>query len=78
MFIVPVVLYSNVALAVHPDETYVKIRYRGQVLILAEARVGSLLKGQEYEILDGFSGKELEGTEYEPLFKFIQPEEKAW
>jgi len=74
----PWTLISNVALAVHPNETYVKIRYKGQILILAEARVGALLKGQEYEILDGFSGKELEGLEYEPLFNFIQPDKKSW
>lgn len=74
----PWTLISNVALAVHPDETYVKIRFKNQNLILAEARVGALLKGQEYEILDGFSGKELKGIEYEPLFNYAKPEKKAW
>jgi isoleucyl-tRNA synthetase len=74
----PWTLLSNVALAVHPDETYVKIRYNGQILIFAEQRTGALLKGQEYEILDGFSGKELEGTEYEPLFDYAKPEKKGW
>jgi len=74
----PWTLISNVALAVHPDETYIKIRYKEQVLILAEARAGALLKGQEYEIIDGFSGKELEKIEYEPLFQFIKPDKKAW
>ena len=74
----PWTLLSNVALAVHPDETYVKIRYNGQIFILAEARVAALLKGQEYELLDGFSGKELEKIEYEPLFPYAKPEKKAW
>jgi isoleucyl-tRNA synthetase len=74
----PWTLISNVALAVHPEETYVKIRYNNQILILAESRVGAILKGQEYQILDGFSGKELEGIEYEPLFKFTEPDKKAW
>ncbi len=74
----PWTLISNVALAVHPDETYIKIRYKGQIFILAEARAGALLKGQEYEIIDGFSGKELEKIEYEPLFQFIKPDKKAW
>jgi len=74
----PWTLLSNVALAVHPDETYVKIRYNGQILIFAEQRTGALLKGQEYEILDGFSGKDLEGIEYEPLFDYAKPEKKAW
>jgi len=74
----PWTLISNVALAVHPKETYVKIRYNNQILILAEERTGSLLKGQEYELLDGFSGKDLEGIEYEPLFDYAKPEKKAW
>ena len=74
----PWTLLSNVALAVHPDETYVKIRYNNQTLILAEQRVSVLLKGQEYDILDGYSGKDLEGMEYEPLFDYAEPEKKAW
>jgi len=74
----PWTLLSNVALAVHPDETYVKIRYNGQIFILAEARVATLLKGQEYELLDGFLGKELEKIEYEPLFPYAKPDKKAW
>ena len=74
----PWTLISNVALAVHPDQTYIKIRLNGDVMILAEERASVLLKGEEYELLDGFSGKELEGTEYEPLFDFAKPEKKAW
>lgn len=74
----PWTLISNVALAVHPDEPYIKIRYKGQTLILAEARVAALLKGQEYELLDGFSGKELGKIEYEPLFTYAKPDKKAW
>lgn len=74
----PWTLLSNVALAVHPDESYVKIRYHGEVMILAEERAVILLKGQEYELLDGFSGKELEGKEYEPLFDFVKADKKAW
>jgi isoleucyl-tRNA synthetase len=74
----PWTLLSNVALAVHPNETYIKIRYNNQILILAEARASVLLKGQEYELLDGFSGKELEKIEYEPLFQYAKPDKKAW
>ena len=74
----PWTLISNVALAVHPDEMYIKVRYKGQVIILAEEIAAKLLKGQEYEILDGFKGKELEYKEYEPLFKYAKPEKKAW
>ena len=74
----PWTLLSNVALAVHPDETYIKILYKGQKIILAEERAAKLLKGEEYQILDGFSGKDLEKTEYEPLFDYAKPDKKAW
>ena len=74
----PWTLISNAALAVHPDQLYVKIRYNNQILILAEERANVLLKGQNFELLDGFKGKELEGIEYEPLFDYAKPEKKAW
>ena len=74
----PWTLVSNAALAVHPDKTYIKVSFNGQTLILAEERAAVLLKGQEYELLDGFSGKKLENIEYEPLFKYYKPDKKAW
>ena len=74
----PWTLLSNVALAVHPDELYIKVRYHGEEMILAEHRAASLLKGEDYELLDGFKGKELEYTEYEPLFSYAHPDKKAW
>lgn len=74
----PWTLISNVALAVHPTEPYIKIRLNGEVLILAEERAATLLKGQEYEMLDRFIGKDLEHIQYEPLFSYITPEKKAW
>jgi isoleucyl-tRNA synthetase len=74
----PWTLISNVALAVHPDETYIKIHYKNQIIILAEQRAAVLLKGQEYEILDGFPGKTLKGIQYEPLFDYAKVDKKAW
>ncbi|MBS3778701.1 MAG: class I tRNA ligase family protein, partial [Candidatus Thermoplasmatota archaeon] len=37
----PWTLLSNVALGVHPDELYVKVRYHGEELILAEERAAT-------------------------------------
>jgi isoleucyl-tRNA synthetase len=74
----PWTLISNVALAVHPKEQYIKIRLNGEVIILAEQRAAIILKGQEYELLDQFIGKELENKEYEPLFSYASPNKKAW
>jgi len=42
----PWTLISNVALAVNPNENYLKIRLNGQVLILAEERSSILLKNR--------------------------------
>ncbi|MBS3748482.1 MAG: isoleucine--tRNA ligase [Candidatus Thermoplasmatota archaeon] len=74
----PWTLLSNVALAVHPDELYIKVRYHGEEMILAEQRAATLLKGEDYDLLDGFKGKELEHKEYEPLFPYAHPDKKAW
>jgi len=74
----PWTLISNVALAVHPNQPYIKIKYNGETLILAEERAGTILKGEEYELVDRITGKELEHTEYEPLFPYAKPKTKAW
>lgn len=72
----PWTLISNVALVVHPDETYVKVRNLEENYILAKARLETL-EG-EYEILSEFPGRELERRRYQPLFSFIKPEKPAW
>ena len=36
------------------------------------------MKGEQYQIIDGFKGKELEDIEYEPLFDYADPDKKAW
>lgn len=72
----PWTLISNVALAVNPHETYVKVKYQDNYLILAKALL-SILEG-EYEIVDEFIGKKIKGVEYEQLFPFIKPNKKAF
>ncbi len=71
----PWTLPSNVALCVNPEETYVKVKaadgytyYMAQALL--EQVLGSLAEEGKapYEILETFSGKDLEYREYEPLF----------
>ncbi|MBP7118272.1 MAG: isoleucine--tRNA ligase [Candidatus Cloacimonetes bacterium] len=72
----PWTLISNVALAVHPKESYVKVMHHDQQLILAKARL-SVLDG-EYEILDEFPGSALEHKQYEALFRFVEVDKPAW
>lgn len=72
----PWTLISNVALAVHPDESYVKVEYEGQNLILAKARL-EVLEG-DYTILAEFPGRSLERRPYQPLFTFVPADKPAW
>lgn len=72
----PWTLISNVALAVHPEESYVKVWHQDQYLILAKARLGVL--DQEYEIVSEFLGRDLERKAYEPLFQFVPVDKAAW
>ncbi len=72
----PWTLISNVALAVHPDETYVKVEHQGQFLILAKARLETL--DGDYRSVEEFLGSSLERRPYQPLFTFVEPDKPAW
>lgn len=72
----PWTLISNVALAVHPDVEYVKIKHGNDQLILAQERL-PVVEG-EYRIVETFQGKQLLGKEYERLFDFVPVETKAF
>ncbi|MBN1464237.1 isoleucine--tRNA ligase [candidate division KSB1 bacterium] len=72
----PWTLISNVALALHPDATYVKVLHKEQYLILAQARLG-VLEG-DYEIVESFNGSELANSDYEPFFSYVEPDKKAY
>lgn len=65
----PWTLPSNVALCVNPNEKYVKVANDGYVYYMAEALVDTVLKG-DVEVLETYTGKDLEYKEYEPLFTF--------
>jgi len=81
----PWTLISNVALAVHPDVDYVKIRTQtpistghgqGRFLLLAKSRLEVISGG--CEILRTFKGSELEKVEYEQLFNYVPVDKKAF
>ncbi|HAN09462.1 MAG TPA: isoleucine--tRNA ligase [Clostridiales bacterium] len=73
----PWTLPSNVALAVNPNETYVKVKCNEEYYILAEALVESVVE-EEYALMEKYTGKDLEYMEYEPLFDFTKPDKKAF
>lgn len=69
----PWTLPSNVALVVNANESYVRLSYKGEVLIFAKALIETVLGTEaEYEILETFQGEKLQGTRYLPLFDFLE------
>jgi len=73
----PWTLLANVALCVNPDEMYVKVLSQGYKFILAKALVNKVL-GDDYEILEEYTGKELEYVEYEQLIPELKVSKKAF
>jgi isoleucyl-tRNA synthetase len=72
----PWTLISNVALAVGENITYVKIRNKEKVFILAKDRL-AVVDG-DYEILEEMKGSILKGVQYDQLFNYITPEKNAF
>ncbi|MBP5384711.1 MAG: isoleucine--tRNA ligase [Lachnospiraceae bacterium] len=72
----PWTLPSNVALCVNPHEAYTKVKAAdGYTYYMAEALLDTVLGSLEraegtpaYEVLETYTGKDLEYKEYEPLF----------
>ncbi|MBI5654124.1 isoleucine--tRNA ligase [Candidatus Uhrbacteria bacterium] len=79
----PWTLLANVALAVNPDEMYVRVKMEetGEIFIMAESLMESVLKqyyplsdnDPSFEVLEKVKGSSLEGLKYEPLFD-LSPE----
>ncbi|MBQ3924041.1 MAG: isoleucine--tRNA ligase [Firmicutes bacterium] len=66
-------LYSNVAIMVHPDLTYIWAKmlsgvHEGCVFCVAEGAADRVLGAGNYEIVRKETGKELENQEYETIF----------
>ncbi|MDR5658650.1 isoleucine--tRNA ligase [Serpentinicella sp. ANB-PHB4] len=73
----PWTLASNVALAVHPEVTYIKANLDGKTYILAEDLANKVL-GESFEVIEKLTGKDLEHVEYEQLMPFTKPDKKAF
>ena len=61
----PWTIPANLAIALHPDFTYVAAEVNGEVYILAEALLESVMEKcgfKDYRVLEKFSGKTLEGA----------------
>ncbi|MBY7144826.1 isoleucine--tRNA ligase [Virgibacillus sp. NKC19-3] len=66
----PWTLPANVALAVHKELNYLKVKQEGNVYIIAKNLVDQTMDG-EYEIVSQHKGSELVGLSYVPPFNFF-------
>lgn len=69
----PWTLPANVALAVHPELTYVKAKKDGEVYIVAQNLAETVLK-EDFEVLSELKGADLVGRSYEPPFQYASIE----
>ena len=73
----PWTLMSNVAACVNPNEKYVKCLSKGYNFIVAEKLVNKVL-GDEYEVVEEYTGKDLEYLEYEQYMDILKVDKKAF
>ncbi len=80
----PWTLPANVAVAAHPDVTYVKVRHplpegEHEYLIVAQPLLEQVFRDEadKIEVVAEFPGKALKGKRYQPLFTFVPPEKPA-
>jgi isoleucyl-tRNA synthetase len=78
----PWTLPANVAVAAGAEVDYVKVEHAlpeggTEKLILAQALLEKVFRGEEVKVLETFKGKKLKGTKYKPLFTFLPPEKPA-
>ena len=78
----PWTLPANVAVAAGPEVEYVTVERSlpeggKERLILAEALLEKVFRGEEVKVVEHFKGKKLKGTKYRPLFTFMPLEKPA-
>ena len=73
----PWTLPSNVALTVNAIENYIKVRQNDEIYYLSKKLAPKVL-GEDYEVLEEMTGKDLEYVEYEQLLPFIKVSDKAF
>lgn len=73
----PWTLPSNVCLTVNPNETYIKVKQNDEIYYVGKVLADKVL-GEDYQVLEEMTGKDLEYVEYEQLIPFIKVDEKAF
>ena len=75
----PWTLPSNLALAVAPDVTYVRVRHDGSVYVLAKERLAAYERELEgAEVVGEIEGSALVGRKYQPLFPYFADQPNAF
>ena len=72
----PWTLTSNVAAAVHPDMSYVKVRHNGEALYLAKVALNRVFAKENYEVIEEMTGKDMQGWTYDGPFDELPAEKK--
>jgi len=72
----PWTLSSNVAAAVHPDMSYVKVRYKDAILYVAKAALNRVLARENYEVTGELMGNDMVGWIYDGPFDELPAEQK--
>jgi isoleucyl-tRNA synthetase len=70
----PWTLSSNVAAAVHPGMSYVKVRCNGEILYLAKAALNRVFAKESYEVVGELMGKDMVGWTYDGPFDELPAE----
>ncbi len=73
----PWTLIANVAACVNPGEKYIKALVDGKKYYVASSLAPKVL-GEEYKVLEEYTGSDLEGMEYDQFLPFIDVKEKAF
>ncbi|RJS85647.1 isoleucine--tRNA ligase [Candidatus Bathyarchaeota archaeon] len=73
----PWTLTSNVAAAVHPDLSYVKVKFKDEYLYLGKFALERVLPKGSYEIVEEIKGKEMEGWMYEGPYDELPAQKRS-
>lgn len=74
----PWTLAANVALAVGPDLTYLKVKSEGTIYYVEKDLADKVFEDTSYEVLEEMKGTDLENIEYEQLMPFVETDKKAF
>ncbi|MDM8533569.1 isoleucine--tRNA ligase [Clostridiaceae bacterium HSG29] len=72
----PWTLAANVVLTMHPNETYVKVKFNDEVLIVQKDLAQTVIGG-EFEVISEHKGKEFEYVRYEQIMPFVEIEDET-